>query len=290
MGLRTKFNLSFAIVAGIGIAASGGISYKMLQDNAREEVLHTAGIIMASAKANRGYTIDEIRPLLKDLQKDFLPQMVPAYSAHNNIRRMHARYPEYTYKEATINPTNPASRATDWEASLVDYFKKNPAAKELIGERNEAKSKSLYIARPIKITKEGCLACHGKVDDAPKTMLAQYGQANGFGWKMGEVVGTQLVKVPMSLPLARANEAFTTFMISMSIIFVTVIVLLNVLLNSIVIRPIRKMSQHAEKVSLGDLEAADFKAKGKDEISSLANSISRMHRSLVSAMKMIDDD
>ncbi|VAW93652.1 hypothetical protein MNBD_GAMMA23-668 [hydrothermal vent metagenome] len=290
MGLRTKFNLSFILVAGIGIAASGFISYKMLQDNAREEVLQTAGIIMASAKANRGYTIDEIRPLLKELDKGFVPQMVPAYSAHANIKRLHVRYPEYSYKEATINPTNPASRATDWEASLVEYFKNNPEATELVGEQNAAKGRSLYIARPIKITKAGCLACHGKVEDAPPAMLARYGEANGFGWQMNEVVGTQLVKVPMSLPLERADRTFITFMISMSIIFVTVIVLLNVLLNAIVIRPIRKMSMHAEQVSLGDLDAADFKAKGNDEVASLASSISRMHRSLVSAMKMIDDD
>jgi len=288
MGLRTKFNLSLIIVASIGIIASGYLSHKMLQENAREEVLHTAGIIMESAKANRGYTIDEIRPLLKSLDQEFLPQMVPAYSAHANIRRIHTRYPEYTYKEATINPTNPASRATDWESSLVEHFSANPDEKELIGEHDEAKGRSLYIARPIRITKEGCLSCHGKVGDAPQALLTQYGEANGFGWKMNEVVGTQLVKVPMSLPLARADEAFKTFMLSMTIIFISVIVILNILLNAIVIRPIRLMSQHAEKVSLGDLEAADFKAKGNDEVASLSNSISRMHRSLVSAMKMIE--
>ncbi len=289
MGLRTKFNLSFIIVAGIGVIASGFISYKMLQDNAREEILNTAGIILESARANRGYTIDEIRPLLKSLNQEFLPQMVPAYSAHANIRRLHARYPEYTYKEATINPTNPASRATDWESTLVEYFKSHPDKKELIGEQQAAKGQYLYIARPIKITKEGCLSCHGNVDDAPKALLAQYGNANGFGWKMNEIVGTQLVKVPMSLPLQRADKAFKTFMLSMSVIFVTVIIMLNILLNAIVIRPIRKMSQHAEKVSMGDLDAEDFKAKGKDEIASLSSSISRMHRSLVSAMKMIDE-
>jgi len=289
MGLRTKFNLSFTLVAGIGIIASGFISYKMLQNNAREEVLNTAGLILESAKANRGYTIDEIRPLLKSLNQDFLPQMVPAYSAHATNRRIHTRYPEYTYKEATINPTNPASRANDWESTLVEYFKNHPEEKELVGEQNAAMSRSLYIARPIKITKESCLSCHGVVKDAPKAMLAQYGEANGFGWKMGDVVGTQLVKVPMSLPLERADKAFTTFMLSMSIIFISVIVILNILLNSIVIKPIRKMSQHAEKVSLGDLDAADFKAKGNDEIASLASSMSRMHRSLVSAMKMIDE-
>ena len=289
MGLRTKFNLSFILVAIIGISASGFISYELTQKNAREEILHTAGIIMESAKANRSYTIDEIRPLLKSLDKGFMPQMVPAYSANQNILRLHKRYPEYSYKEATINPTNPASRANDWESAIVERFQNNEDAKELIGENGVGNSRVLYIARPIRIKKEGCLACHGVVNDAPPEMLARYGTANGFGWKLNQTVGTQIVKVPMSLPLERAFEEFKTFMLSMIVIFILTIVTLNVLLNAIVIKPIRKMSQNAEDVSMGNMDADEFTVKGNDEIASLSHSMSRMRRSLVSAMKMIDD-
>ena len=289
MGLRTKFNLSLFLVAGIGIALSGFISYNLLQSHAREEVLHTAGIIMASAKANRGYTIDEIRPLLKQLDQGFLPQMVPAYSANQNIHRLHKTYPNYSYKEATLNPTNPASRATDWEAAIVNRFQNNEQEKEIIGENGTGEGHILYIARPIKIKKESCLACHGTVSNAPPAMLAKYGNANGFGWKLNQVVGTQIVKVPMSLPLARANNEFKTFMLSMIIIFIFTVIVLNVLLNAIVIQPIRKMSHNAEEVSMGNMDAEEFIAKGNDEIASLSHSMSRMRRSLISAMNMIDE-
>ena len=289
MGLRTKFNLSFILVASIGITASGFISYNLTQKHAREEILNTAGIIMESALANRSYTIDEIRPLLKSLNQGFVPQMVPAYSAHQNIQRLHKRYPDYSYKEATINPTNPASRANEWETAIVERFQNNDEEKEIIGEHGAAANQVLYIARPIKIKKESCLACHGTVEDAPPTMLARYGSANGFGWKLNQVVGTQIVKVPMSLPLERAFDEFKTFMLSMFVIFISSIILLNILLNVIVIQPIRKMSQNAEDVSMGNMEADEFIAKGNDEIASLSQSMSRMRRSLVSAMKMIDE-
>ena len=49
------------------------------------------------------------------------------------------------------------------------------------------------------------------------------------------------------------------------------------------------MSQNAEEVSMGNMDAEEFVAKGNDEIASLSHSMSRMRRSLVSAMKMIDD-
>lgn len=289
MGLRTKFNLSLFLVAAIGISASGIISYNLLQENAREEVLHTAGIIMASAKANRSYTIDEIRPLLKKLEQGFLPQMVPAYSANQNIHLLRKQYPNYSYKEATINPTNPASRATDWETAIVERFQNNAEKTELIGENGTGKEHILYIARPITIKKSSCLSCHGTVADAPPAMLARYGSANGFGWKLNQVVGTQIVKVPMSLPLERANKEFKTFMLSMVVIFIFTVIILNILLNSIVIQPIRKMSKNAEEVSMGNMDAEEFVAKGNDEIASLSQSMGRMRRSLVSAMKMIDE-
>ncbi len=289
MGLRTKFNLSLFLVAFIGISASGYISYNLLQENAREEILQTAGIIMASAKANRSYTIEEIRPLLKQLGKDFVPQMVPAYSAHQNIRRLHKKYPNYSYKEATLNPTNPGSRATDWESRIIERFQDDESKKEIIGEHGEGKNRFLYVARPIRIKKQSCLACHGKVEDAPASMLANYGNANGFGWKLNQVVGTQVVKVPMSVQLQRADQEFRTFMLSMIVIFIFTVVILNILLNAIVIKPIRAMSRSAEEISMGNLDAPEFVARGNDEIASLSSSLSRMRRSLVSAMKMIDE-
>ncbi len=288
MGLRTKFNLTLFAVAFVGITASGYVSYHLLQQNAREEILQTAGIILASAKANRSYTIEEIRPLIKELGKDFAPQMVPAYSAHANIRHLHKQYPDYSYKEATLNPTNPGSRATDWEVDIIEEFQNDDNKKQIIGEHG-GQQPFLYLARPIKISKQSCLTCHGKVSDAPKSMLAIYGNANGFGWQLNQVVGAQIVKVPMSLPLQRADREFKTFMLSMIIIFIFTVIFLNLLLNAIVIRPIRKMAKNAEEISLGNLDATEFTAKGNDEIASLSESLSRMRRSLVSAMKMIDE-
>ena len=43
-------------------------------------------------------------------------------------------------------------------------------------------------------------------------MVEKYGPANGFGWQLGEVVGAQIVSVPMAVPLARAHQAWRVFM------------------------------------------------------------------------------
>lgn len=290
MGLRLKFNLVMLFTFIVGIAATGFVSNKMLQDNARDEILHQAGLMMESALAIRHYTVSEIRPLLAEqLKTTFLPQTVPAYAATKNVETLRKRYPEYSYKEATLNPTNPASRATDWETSIVEHFRNNKTQLELIGERQTPTGRSLYLSRPIQIKNANCLVCHGKVEDAPATMLDRYGRSNGFGWNMGEVVGAQIVSVPMSLPLQRAKATFKTFMISISIVFLVIILILNILLHAIVIKPVLNMSRVAEEVSMGNFDAAEYAQNGKDEIASLGASFNRMRRSLVNAMKMLDE-
>ena len=64
---------------------------------------------------------------------------------------------------------------------------------------------------------------------------------------------------------------------------------MNVLLQKIVIKPVRKMSAIAHDVSMGKMDVPECDAQGKDEISTLAESFNRMRRSLVNAMQMLDD-
>jgi protein-histidine pros-kinase len=145
------------------------------------------------------------------------------------------------------------------------------------------------MARPIRVKNEACLSCHGKVSDAPKAMLARYGESNGFGWKLNEVVGAQIVSVPMEVALARAQKTLTTFLLSTGAVLLFIVALLNILLYRIVIRPVRKMSTIAHEVSMGKMDMPEYELDGKDEVASLSRSFNRMRRSLVNAMKMIDD-
>lgn len=290
MKLTLKFNLVLILVFAIGLAITGWLSWRILQENARKEVIERAGLMMEAALAVRSYTVSEIRPLLAlQMTKEFLPQSVPAYAATQSFTKLREKHPEYTYKEATLNPSNPRNRAVDWETDLVQEFRNNPERVEIIGVRNTPTGQSLYLARPMQIKHPGCLSCHSTVERAPKTLIAKYGNANGFGWKMNEIVGARIVAVPMRVPLDKATAALQTFMGSLVGVFVIIIVILNVMLRAIVIRPVTKMSRIADEVSKGNMEAPGFSERGRDEISVLAASFNRMRRSLEKAMKMLED-
>jgi protein-histidine pros-kinase len=290
MKLMWKFNIVLLALFAVGFILTGFISYSVLQANAREEILDNARVMMESALASRSYTNSQVTPLLEtQLRYSFLPQSVPAYAATEQFNDLRKKYPDYSYKEATLNPTNPRDRATDWEADVVNQFRNGTVkGTELVGERDTAGGQALYLARPIQIKDAACLACHNTVAEAPKTMIELYGPANGFGWKLNEIIGAQIVSVPSALPIQRANHTFKVFMLLLTLVFVVTFILLNVMLHSIVIQRIKELSKLADQVSLGNLETAEFKTRSKDEIGVLTQALARMNKSLVQAIKMLE--
>ncbi len=290
MKLIVKFNLVFIVVFLLGLAAAGTVSDQLLQKNARDEIVLNARLVMESALAARAYTSTQVGPLLLTQMKyTFLPQSIPAYSANEIFDVVRKKFPEYAYKEAVLNPTNPRNRANDWEADIVNQFRNASDQPEMVGERETPSGKSFYIARPMQIKAEACLYCHSTVDAAPKTLVDKYGPANGFGWKLNEIIGAQIVSVPTEVPIARANRAFKTFMISLTAVFAFIFIALNLMLWYMVIRPVTQLSKFADQVSQGEnMDAPDFVVKSGDEIGVLTQSFNRMKKSLVQAMKMLD--
>lgn len=290
MKLLLKFNLIFLLVFVVGLGAAGYIARNLLQKGANEEVLSNARLLMESAAAVSTYTATQIKPLLETQMKyGFLSQSVPAYSASEVVNALRTKLPDYFYKPSMLNPTNPRDRAQDWEEDVISQFAKQPELTEFVGQRNSTSGQSLFIARPIRLTNPQCLLCHSTVDVAPSTMVDKYGAANGFGWKLNDTLGAQIVSVPMDVPLKRAEAAFGVVMGSLAGVFILVGLVLNLMLWKLVIQPVTRLSGLADQVSLGEMDAPEFASGGRDEIGVLSESFSRMRRSLVQAMKMLDE-
>ena len=288
MKLLLKFNLVFIAVFVAGLAAVGAITQTLLESHAREEVLQHARFLLEKASAVRSYTSTQVAPLLETQMKyGFLPQSVPAFSATEVLTKLQKAFPDYSYKEATLNPTNPRDRALAWESDVIGEFKKLPESKEFIGTRETPSGSALYIARPIRVSDGACLRCHSTVDAAPRTLVEKYGPSNGFGWQLHEVVGAQVVSVPMAVPLSRSRTTWWRLMMLVSAVFAVTGAALNALLWAMVIRPVTRMAVLAERVSLGELDVPAFNTKGRDEIGVLARAFTRMRRSLTTAVSML---
>jgi len=289
VGLRAKFNLAMLAIAIVGVGLFALAAEPLVNAVAREEVLQSSRIMMESAAGARKYTSEQIAPILKpQIGEHFYPQSVSAYAAKRNFDVIHEKFPDYMYREAALNPTNPQDRATDWEADIINDFRAHPGKDEDSFVRTTATGPMLELARPL-VNKPACLECHSTAASAPASMVALYGPENGFGWKPGEIIGAQIVSVPMSASEMRAEHIRRLFLVPFLGFLVLLFVSINILLHFVVIRPMEKIARNAEAVSMGKIDTPEYDYKGRDQIGRLAASFNRMHRSLAQAFKMLGE-
>ena len=289
MGLRLKFNIILAVCYLLGLGLSIYPFYQISRREAMEQLQSQIDVLRAQALSIRRYTSEEIQPLLAEHSSiQFLPQTVPSFSAQTAFRNFRGFYPQFFYKEAALNPTNPADLARDWERELIEKLRANPELTKDVSFQT-IDNRSHYTATyPLVIRDESCLTCHSTPDRAPTSMVALYGNKNGFGWKLNETIGAQIISVPTDIAEGSIWRNLGLFVGTSSIIFLVLLILLNILLNRYVISPVTRMAKTAEAVSMGDASVAEFEYPGSDEIASLSRSFNRMRRSLDSALKMLE--
>jgi methyl-accepting chemotaxis protein len=146
--------------------------------------------------------------------------------------------------------------------------------------------RTLYRARPIRVEPQ-CLACHSTAQAAPATLLARYGSANGFGWQPNEIIGAQVVSVPMNAATVNSHRTRSRIEIAIAASFALMLVSVNALLYFIVIRPLRQMTWVADRLSRGEAPRGAFSMRGPPEIVSLARAFERLRISLEKAMKRL---
>ena len=287
MKLLLRLNVVLVIAFTLAGWAAHEACASFQQADARREALKTAVLMLDSALASRAYTASQIDPLLVDrMQTDFLPQSIPFYAATQTFAAMRKLHPSFTYSEAALNPTNPRDRATDWQADVIDQFRNHPDSRQIQGERDTPMGRSLFLARPIRAQPE-CLTCHGLPAAAPASLLARYGRDDGFGWRANEVIGAQIVSVPLADSLQGSRRIFSGITAVIAAMLVLLLAVVNAALYGMVVRPLSRMRRHADEVSLGHAAEAPFPSGRRDEIGALAEAFERMRKSLEKAMKML---
>jgi protein-histidine pros-kinase len=221
------------------------------------------------------------------LAAEFHPQTIPFYAANETFKLLRAAHPDYLLRETALNPTNLNDRATEWEVDLIYYFRDHPGESRRVGHRDSPTGPVLWVASPVAADPD-CLQCHSLPSAAPAAMLARYGHEHGFGWNPHEVVGAQIVSVPMTVPIAIAERGYRDLMVGLIAIFLLTIGLIDGAMFLLVIRPLRRVSENADRISKGELELPPLIATGKDEIAEVTASFNRMHTSLVKAFEMLN--
>ncbi len=290
--LGSKLNILLGTILLLLSVTMGLILSQVLQNYAEQVVADRASMLIETMNSVRNYTSTQINPELSErleTEEVFLPQTVPAYSAREIFENLRSdeQYSQFFYKEATLNPTNVRDKADQFETEIVQSFRNNSEEQQQ-GFRSIPGGEIFYIARPLKIEKETCLRCHSDPKVAPTSLIASYGDSNGFGWKLNEIVGAQVISVPSS-QVRDAARQLRNLVLSRIIIFSLVASLLvNLFLKFTITEPLKKMSHSSKQLSTGDMDI-EFEQKSNDEIGVLAASLNRLKVSLKMAMDMLEN-
>jgi len=269
----------------LSLIVGTGAFYLVLHDRAERQAEEQARTLLAAALAVRGYTTDHILPKLSQLTSDtFLEETVPSFAAQTVFSSMIGQSKGYTYREPTLNPTNPADRASAFELDLIRRFRDQNDLAELTGVHDSGQERLFYLAKPMRVVDQACLECHDTPERAPPAMLARYGSANGFGWHLNEIVGIQLLTVPITKEFSGLVELTAYLVGGLLLIFVLCYGALTVALDSQLVRPLKALAVAADTASMSGGPEVVVPNEATAELRAVGQAIERLRRSLARSM------
>lgn len=213
--LRTRFFLGIGIILFCFCSICAYIIYRQGRLLVEEAALAKSQLVMAAVEANMRYVREVLRPKIYEVmgQDAFIMEaMSTSFISRAVMDRFNESMPEYRYRRVAIRARNPHYEANSLELRMIRYFTDNPEKQDWSGIMQVDQEMFFMQFRPVYFS-ASCLRCHGDPADAPKALLAKYGDKNGFGHTIGDLAGVVAVGIPVDIALAQLKgKAFAVFM------------------------------------------------------------------------------
>lgn len=257
MSLSVKINVLVAASLFLGLLFIHQLHLGQTTTQSDMAKLQQAEALFQTMESVRDYQQQELLPLLNQLNEGFIPQKNPSYTTIRIMANLHEQASDISYQVAIEGAGLELYQANVWQQQLIRRFQQNPETPLITDQLTDANGDFFVYAKPI-------------IADA-------------------EVIGAKVVRLNnqrFSTSLADNHRRFT---LSLAGMFLVVMLIIHVLLHWLIIKPIRQMSEQADQVSRGERDQFDVSLTGQDEISQLAQSFSRLQRSLKAAMSLLSE-
>ena len=280
--LKQRFLLwSSLILIGGGLLLSL-ISFWNTRRLLMAEAMDKSEVLLQEVEAIRSYVKKELRPKMAELHGEdafIIEAMSTTYISTNIMARFAQSMPNYIYRRASFNPLNPKNSADTLEEKMLDWFEEDRSRTFWQGVVKK-NGKSFFISMIPDYFAEPCLRCHGKVEDAPQSLIDRYGQTNGFRFQKGDLAGINSVAIPVSASLKAAWQgSLVLFLITVPASFL-LLWLLNLLFQRLVIERLGTMLSLMKEKK----KESDTKQPG-DELDALRASLGSLQQYVHSARK-----
>lgn len=246
------------------------------------EAMDKSEVLLQEVEAIRSYVKQELRPKMAELHgKDafIIEAMSTTYVSTTIMDTFAQSMPNYIYRRASFNPLNPRNAANPFEEEMLDWFEEDRSRTFWQGVVKKD-GESFFISMIPDYFTAPCMRCHGKVEDAPQSLIDRYGSTSGFRFQTGDLAGINSVAIPVSASFRAAWQgSLVLFMITIPASLL-LLWLLNLLFQRLVIERLGAMlSLMKEKKKETDTEQPG------DELDALHASLGSLQQFVHSARK-----
>jgi HAMP domain-containing protein len=307
MLLNRSITTQFTIVFVIALLLVVGSFYLVLDRVYRTELKSQAETVADNVDAFGSWVSQYGRVWVKDNDKSFLGQVTlatlaadgapVAAPAPGDLWHFYSKNPALAQREfsevvekstspakfrmTSHNFMNPVNKPDAFEAKALDQIR----SKHLT-EYYEVLPDGFRYARTL-YEKASCLTCHASAESAPADVKLRYGTEHGFGFKEGEVAGIISVRLPIRSFWQVATSVIGPLQLALLVAAFLVAVLF---IQFAVVRPIRRLTVAAERISIGesaDLGTAAINRKSRNEVHQLILATERLRASMTLAIQRL---
>jgi methyl-accepting chemotaxis protein len=287
-----KLNLKFSGVLAVLLALLlGGCAWIMIEHQEKalnDEALRRAQTVLSFVQACRDYTRNTLAPAVGKHTKTMIFEAESAtFVARGTFDEFRKRMPDYSFREAALNPLNEVNRADADEEAIIGRFRADTALPQVAGFRFKDGREQFYVARPIAVEKR-CLQCHSSPEAAPPEISQRYGTEHGYGWKEGEVISAIVVTVPADDIRAAQTAVRWKVLGLFGGLALGVVGIVAVLFGRIVSRRVRQAAEMMDHIGAQPTTAERINDRAHDEIGLMASAFNRMADSLSDAQSTLE--
>lgn len=288
--IATRFSLAVVAFAVVFSAVVLYVAWSSTRRHVEAMASLQASLAMEFDLALRQYAREVIRPEVeKRVAKDdfILEVMSTSYIARQVFERLQRKFPDCVVKFSSDNPRNPKNLAGPKELELLAHFRRSPKEQDWTGTL-EMEGDTYFARVHPMLVEESCLRCHGRPEDSPKALLTRYGTSGGFGRKVGDVAGMDVIAIPMSKIEADLRTHALLNVLGTAFCLVVLFGAILLAFRMLVGRRLASITSHFREAAAQPGQVLTFDPPGgDDEIGILAKSfndlaarLSELHRSL----------
>ncbi|MBI5518964.1 MAG: DUF3365 domain-containing protein [Desulfovibrio sp.] len=289
--LQAKFlagqALLMALMVGFFALALNMHLERLMEGEAREK----AALILSQVEAVQAYVRATLRPAMYRLlpgDQFVLEAMSTSYITRAVMSDQTLTREAFTYRRVGIGARNPDYEADERERAFIARFQAEPKLVRVEQFDKIDGEQQFITARPQRF-EEACLRCHGDPAEAPRELIARYGDTRGFGRSVGDLAGIDLVRLKVQRDVGGIREATFSFAALFAVGILVLFLVIQGFFHRLVVQSLRRVTGVMRRLFPEEAKEAQTLPAADDEIEDILHGFEAFAQHLRQARQDLSD-